>query len=58
MGYTRWAAMPLPDAIELETTGELVLGRDGYFDYEPALDPADGIEWRVNFADPDLGMTL
>ena len=55
LGYSRWAAMPLPDAIELQTAGELVLGRDGSFDYEAVFDPAGGIEWHVNFADPHLG---
>jgi hypothetical protein len=54
LGYSRWAAMPLPAAIQLETAGELVLSRDGYVDYEPVLDSADGIEWHVNFADPHL----
>jgi Poly (ADP-ribose) glycohydrolase (PARG) len=54
LGYSRWAAMALPDGIELVTAGELVLDRDGYFDYEPVLDPADGIEWHVNFADSQV----
>jgi hypothetical protein len=54
LGYSRWAALPLPATIGLETAGELVLGRDGYFDYKPVLDEAGGIEWHVNFADPHL----
>ena len=54
LGYSRWAAMPPADSINLETAGELVLVRDGFFDYEPVLDPANGMEWHVNFADPNL----
>jgi hypothetical protein len=31
-----------------------VVSRDGYFDYQPVLDPENAIEWHVNFADPNL----
>jgi len=54
LAYSRWEAMPLPDRLGLEPADALVLGRDGYFDYEPVLDPAGAVEWHVNFADPYL----
>jgi hypothetical protein len=55
LAYSRWAAMPLPDSVELRAIGDVLAGRDGFFDYETMLDPAaSGMEWHVNFADPDL----
>ena len=54
LGYSRWAAMALPDAVDADAAAGLVLARDGYFDYVPTFDPADTVEWHVNFADPDL----
>lgn len=52
LGYTRWAAMDLPD--ELEVAEDLVVSRDGYFEYEPERDLGDAVEWHLNFADPQL----
>jgi hypothetical protein len=54
--YSRWAEMPLPlpridDPVSPE---RLVVVRDGYYDYRPILDPGVGVEWHVNFADPNL----
>jgi hypothetical protein len=32
----------------------MLLARPGFYDYVPVLDPAEAIEWHVNFADPHL----
>jgi hypothetical protein len=53
IGYTRWAAMELPDRFE-PVPADLVLPRPGFFDYGPILDGGDVVEWHVNFADPCL----
>ena len=46
------------DALARERRYPVRLGpavdRPGYFDYTPALDRADAVEWHVNFADPHL----
>ena len=52
--YTRWAAMSLPDRVELPSAAGIVVARDGYFDYLPTPEATAGIEWHVNFADPHL----
>jgi hypothetical protein len=52
IGYSRWAAEPLPDHVR--PGRHLVTAPAGYFDYGPALDDANAVEWHVNFADPDL----
>lgn len=52
IGYTRWAAEPLPD--RMRAGRGLVTVRPGYFDYEPVLGGPNTVEWHVNFADPDL----
>src|SRR3954452_20853729 len=54
--YTRWPDMPLPLPLELDPgrLNALVLVRDGYYDYRPNLDTGVGVEWHVNFADPNL----
>jgi hypothetical protein len=54
LAYSRWTAMPLPESLELATAGRLVRVLDGFYDYTPSLDPEEGIEWHVNFADPHL----
>jgi hypothetical protein len=54
LAYSRWAAMPLPESLEAAAVGRLVRAVDGYYDYTPSLDPGEGIEWHVNFADPHL----
>jgi hypothetical protein len=53
IGFTRWEAMALPAAVE-PARADLVLARRGFYDYAPILDPAEGVEWHVNFADPHL----
>jgi hypothetical protein len=53
IAYSRWPAMPLPDAVDLGGALDSVVDAPGFFDYEPYL--AEGsIEWHVNFADPHL----
>jgi len=45
--------MALPASVEPARTG-VVLSRPGFYDYAPILDPANAVEWHVNFADPHL----
>jgi hypothetical protein len=54
--YSRWPEAPLPDPLGLERARfhDLVAVRDGYYDYREVLDPGAGVEWHVNFADPNL----
>jgi hypothetical protein len=54
--YSRWPEIPLPDPLELDPVrlDRLVDVLDGFYDYRPVLDPGDGVEWHVNFADPNL----
>ena len=54
--YSRWPEIPLPlplDSIPLRHDRSVLI-RDGFYDYGPILDPGDGVEWHVNFADPNL----
>jgi hypothetical protein len=53
IGYTRWAAMELPDRLD-PVPADLVLPRPGFFDYRPILGGGDVVEWHMNFADPCL----
>ena len=54
--YSRWPEIPLPLPREVDpvSAARLVVVRDGYYDYRPVLDPGVGVEWHVNFADPNL----
>ena len=54
--YSRWPEIPLPLPREVDPVGaaRLVEVRDGYYDHHPVLDPGVGVEWHVNFADPNL----
>ncbi len=52
--YTRWAAMPLPGSVDTRSAMSRMVDQPGYFDYTPALDRTDAVEWHVNFADPEL----
>ena len=54
--YSRWPEIPLPPPVEVDPVhaARLAEVRDGFFDYRPVLDPGGGIEWHVNFADPNL----
>jgi hypothetical protein len=50
--YSRWAPMALPETIDDKGATARVDGREGAYDYAPAA--GGGVEWHVNFADPDL----
>lgn len=52
--YSRWPELPLPSprAMDPADATRLVEVRDGHYDYLPILEP--GVEWHVNFADPNL----
>jgi len=52
--YSRWAAMDLPAEIDARGAARRVDGRDGFYDYAPVSGAEHGLEWHVNFADPDL----
>jgi len=53
IGYTRWAAMALPEVLD-PVPDDLVRSVPGFFDYERVLEGDDVVEWHVNFADPYL----
>jgi hypothetical protein len=53
IGFTRWAAMSLPEHLDPVST-DLVAAAPGFFDYRPALNGDDVVEWHMNFADPHL----
>src|SRR5690242_6563066 len=48
--YSRWRAMPLPEAVPATASAHEV--REDVFGYEPAT--AGVFEWTLNFADPQL----
>ena len=52
--FSRWAALPLPERVDTRSAADRAVDRPGFFDYVPALDRADAVEWHVNFADPHL----
>ncbi len=52
--YSRWPELPLPSEVDPVRAARLVVVRDGHYDYQPILDPGVGVEWHVNFADPNL----
>jgi hypothetical protein len=56
LDYSRWPEIPLPHPIALDPPrfDRQVVLRDGHFDYRPIFDPGVGVEWHVNFADPNL----
>jgi hypothetical protein len=56
LGYSRWPDIPLPSPLELDPAriDRSVVVRDGFYDYRAILDPGVGVEWHVNFADPNL----
>ncbi len=53
IGYTRWAPMELPGHLD-PVPPALVLPMPAFFDYQPAIEGQDVVEWHVNFADPHL----
>src|SRR5574340_1016916 len=54
IGYSRWAAMPLPQRIDPMAAVGHVASRATIYDYEPVADMPGAVEWHVNFADPLL----
>lgn len=56
LDYSRWPEIPLPLPCEVDpaSAARLAVVRDGFYDYRPVLDPGVGVEWHVNFADPNL----
>ena len=54
--YSRWPEipLPLPGDVEPVAVTRRVAIRDGFYDYHPVLDPGVGVEWHINFADPNL----
>jgi len=52
LSYSRWAEMPFPATADPGRAATLLAVRDGFYDYEPPIEPA--LEWHVNFADPRL----
>jgi hypothetical protein len=54
VSYTRWAEMPLPKTLDPSRAAEMLLVRDGFFDYERISSPQFAVEWHLNFADPNL----
>jgi hypothetical protein len=51
--YTRWAAMSVPLTLGANDRAA-VEARPDVYDYQPTDTPAPVVEWRVNFADPNL----
>lgn len=54
--YSRWPEIPLPLHREVDpaAAARLVVVPDGFYDYRPVLGTGVGLEWHVNFADPNL----
>ena len=52
--YTRWAAMPLPEAVDPSSAADRVEAREDVYDYAPTGNRPETVEWHVNFADPHL----
>ena len=54
--YSRWPESAPPSPLELDAAriNRMMVVRDGYYDYAPVLDPSAGVEWHVNFADPNV----
>jgi hypothetical protein len=54
--YSRWPEIRLPQPFEIDSAraARMVVVRDGFYDYRPLLDSGAGVEWHVNFADPNL----
>jgi hypothetical protein len=50
--YSRWAPMGLPRVVDGQSAAKRVEGRSGFYDYVAAV--GTGVEWHVNFADPNL----
>lgn len=53
LSYSRWAAMPLPEAVN-PGSRTVVESREDVYDYAPTPVSGPALEWHVNFADPLL----
>jgi hypothetical protein len=54
IGYSRWPTMSLPAAVDFQAHEPAIDVRGGYFDCAPVLEPGEGLEWHLNFADSEL----
>jgi hypothetical protein len=54
IGYTRWAAHPIPAHVSTLAAADHVTISAGYYDYIPVSTDRLALEWHVNFADPRL----
>jgi hypothetical protein len=54
LSYSRWAEMPLMATVDPARAADLLIVRDGFYDYEPVADAQPAVEWHLNFADPNL----
>ena len=54
IGYSRWGAMPLPERADPAAAVARALVHAGVYDYTPAHERREAVEWHVNFADPLL----
>lgn len=54
LGYSRWPAQPLPERVDPVGGLDRIVAAPTVYDYVPVTDPAGGVEWHVNFADPFL----
>jgi hypothetical protein len=52
VGYSRWAAMPLPASIDVASAAARLRHYPGFYEY--GAPPSGAVEWYVNFADPRL----
>jgi hypothetical protein len=46
--------MALPATVDPARAADLLVVRDGFFDYQPLAGAQPAIEWHLNFADPNL----
>lgn len=51
--YSRWPPVRLPETVPVRRALDITVAKPGFYDYQPHLSPP-GMEWHVNFADPDL----
>ena len=54
ISYTRWATLDLPQSFNPQKAVEHLQTREDVYDYAPAFDSPNTMDWHVNFADPKL----
>ena len=52
--YSRWPAAELPASVDLAAAAERTEVRGDHYDYVPLAAAGEGLDWHVNFADPNL----